>query len=164
MHRLAIAIYWRGLHGSISTLKCSSKDIVFILHNFWFLVMLGQHLRENLQSSWPFWTHLSQTSECSPKNNEVEKGEAPWVRPGFFSSWFCIFVPQIQIYSNWLSPFLNWPQPFSEEPIIMSGETWNIDTSCRKIRNGTEGISPSVSGNWVLFWSQKGQFPAAACC
>ena len=94
--------------GSASTQKCSSEDTVFIPHNFWFPVMLGQQRREHLQSSWPFWTHVSQNSRHPPKNTEVGKGEARWVRLGFFSSQFWIFVPQIQLYSNWA---LFWPYP-----------------------------------------------------
>lgn len=49
---------------------------------------------------------------------------------GFFSTQFWIFVPQIQLYS---SPFLNWLQLSSEEPVIISAETSSIDRSCCKI-------------------------------
>lgn len=77
--------------------------------------MLGQQLRGNLQSSWPFWTHLSQTSGCSPKNTEVKKEEALWVRLGFFSSWLWIFVPQVQMYSDW-TLFRTDPSHFLKSP------------------------------------------------
>lgn len=100
---------------------------------------------------------LDVPKHWTKRTTKVEKGEAIWVRLGFFQHSFgflclrssCIlFEPFFE-----LTPAIFWR--------ACNYVSWDLKYWQKLVQNQKGGISTLM---WSNFWSQKGQFPIALCC